>query len=534
MFASRLAVAQQTEPVSTWTPLRIGVFRAMWIAVLVSNIGTWMQAVGAQWLVVHLPHAAILVSLVQAADYLPDVLFAIVGGVLADIFDRRLILIVVQLALAVVGLALTVLTYLGEMPPALLLTFTFVIGTSSVFTNPAFQSLVPDLVPREQLRAASNLSGISINVARLVGPALAGVLIARLGVAAVFGANAATYLFFGIVVLLWRPERSSRPQLPERFLSAIRAGSRYVRNAPVVRRVLVRSAVFLVPGSVLWALLPLVATQRLHLGATGYGILLGALGAGAIVGALVLPRLQRARLSSNAMLTVSSCAYAAVTVIVALVPSYPLAIGVLIVAGVAWIVVFATLNAELQLFLPAWVRARGLSVYQMVLFGAQAVGAVLGGLIAEPFGIEFALVIAACAMIAGAATIWWWPLIETAGWDRSTVAWPEPHLVFDAAPAEGPVVVRTMYTVSQERERDFLEAMELVRQSRLRTGATQWGLFRDGDQLHRFVELFVVPSWEEHLRQHRYRQTGTDRDFEERAIALSDTPPETAHWIAVE
>ena len=529
----RLAVARQAGQVSTWAPLRIGVFRAMWIAVLVSNIGTWMQTVGAQWLVVHLPHAAILVSLVQAADYLPDVLFGIVGGVLADIFDRRLLLIVVQLALAVVGLALTILTYLGQMPPALLLTFTFVIGCSSVFTNPAFQSLVPDLVPREQLRAASNLSGISINLARLIGPALAGLLIARAGVAAVFGANAATYLFFGIVVLAWRPQRSSQPQLPERFLSAIRAGGRYVRNAPVVRRVLLRSALFLIPGTVLWALLPVVAAQRLGLGPGGYGILLGALGAGAIVGALVLPRVQ-ARLSNNALLAWSSGLYAAVMVVVVLVPSYLLAIAVLMVAGVTWIAVFATLNAELQLFLPAWVRARGLSVYQMVLFGAQAVGAVLGGLIAESFGIVFTFVIAAAAMLAGAATIRWWPLIETTGWDRGTVAWPEPHLVFDAAPEDGPVVVRTVYTVSEQREREFVKAMQLVRQSRLRTGATQWGLFRDGERAHTFIEIFIVPSWEEHLRQHRNRQTGTDRDFEERAIALTDSPPETAHWVAVE
>ena len=199
----------------------------MWIAVLVSNVGTWMQTVGAQWLLVHLPHATILVALVQTADYLPDVLFGLVGGALADVFDRRRLLIAVQVIMACIGLALTALTFAGQMPPALLLVFTFAIGCSSVFTNPAYQSLVPDLVPRNQLRAASSLGSISINLARLIGPALAGLLIARIGVTAVFGLNALTYVFFAVVVAAWRHPSGTGPALPERFLSAIRAADMF-------------------------------------------------------------------------------------------------------------------------------------------------------------------------------------------------------------------------------------------------------------------------------------------------------------------
>src|SRR5579872_892740 len=197
---------------STWAPLRIGVFRAMWIAVLVANVGTWMQTVGAQWLLVHLPHAAILVALVQTADFLPDVLFGLVGGALADVFDRRRLLIAVQVTMACIGGALTVLTFAGQMPPALLLIFTFALGCSSVFTNPAYQSLVPELVPRNELRAASALGSISVNLARLIGPAVAGVLIARIGVAAVFGLNALTYLLFAAVVTAWRPKSGTAPE----------------------------------------------------------------------------------------------------------------------------------------------------------------------------------------------------------------------------------------------------------------------------------------------------------------------------------
>ena len=246
---------------STWAPLRFGVFRALWIAALVSNVGTWMQTVGAQWLLVNQAHAAILVPLVQTASMLPYVLFGVVGGVLADTLDRRRLLIAVQCGMVAVGAVLTVLAAVHQMPPALLLTFTFVLGTGAVLTVPAYQSLVPDLVPRTQVRAASTLTSISVNLARAVGPALAGVLIARTGVAAVFAVNTASFLFYAVVVITWHPRPGSAPQYPEHFVSALRAGGRYVRNAPVVRRILLRAALFLVPGSALWALLPLVATR---------------------------------------------------------------------------------------------------------------------------------------------------------------------------------------------------------------------------------------------------------------------------------
>src|SRR5437660_5051644 len=278
-----------SRTVSTWAPLRIGIFRALWLAVLVSNIGTWVQTVGCQWLLVNQPHASILVSLVQTADMLPDVLFAYVGGVIADTFDRRWLLIIVQGCLVITGLVLTVLTFVGQMPPALLLTLTFVLGAGSAFSVPAYQALIPDLVPRSQLNSASALGSINVNLARAIGPAIAGVLITRAGVGAVFALNTATFLVFGLVVAAWRPPAGTTARFPERFISALRAGGRYVRYAPVVRRILVRSALFLVPASALWALLPLVANEQLGLGANGYGLLLGALGVGAVAGAFALP-----------------------------------------------------------------------------------------------------------------------------------------------------------------------------------------------------------------------------------------------------
>ena len=522
------------KAVSTWAPLRIGIFRALWLAVLVSNIGTWMQTVGAQWLLVNQPHASILVALVQTADMLPDVLFAYVGGVLADTFDRRWLLIIVQGCLVITGLVLTILTIIGQMPPALLLTLTFLLGAGSAFSTPAYQALIPDLVPRSQLPSASALGSISINLAGAIGPAIAGVLITRVGVGAVFALNTATLLVFGLVVAAWHPPADTTAPFPERFIPALRAGERYVRYAPVVRRILVRSALFLVPASALWALLPLVAIERLGLGANGYGLLLGALGVGAIAGAFTLPRI-RTRLSDSPMLLAASIVYAAALVVLVLVPNAAVILVVLIPTGIAWIVVLSSMNASMQLFLPAWVRARGLSVYQMVFFGAQAGGAVIWGVMAGPAGLGATFLIAAAVMVAGVATIRLWPLLDTRGIDRSlAVYWPEPHLVLDPDPQDGPVLVTSTYTIAPENKQVFLQAMSRVRKSRLRTGATAWGLYRDGEAANRFVECFVVPSWEEHLRQHNERLTGADRQYEEQVDALSDPPPLTTHLLGAD
>jgi MFS family permease len=514
--------------------LRVGIFRALWIANLVGNIGTWMQTVGAQWLLVHHPHAPVLVALVQTADMAPDVLLAYIGGVLADTFDRRQVLIAVQVYLIVAGLALTILTVTGQMPPALLLTLTFLIGAGSAFSTPAYQALIPDLVPRAELRSASALGSINVNLARAVGPALAGMIIAKAGVGAVFALNTATFLVFAIVVVTSRPPARKSSGMPEQFVSAVQAGGRYIVHAPVVRRLLSRSALFLVPASALWALLPLIATRQLGLGPSGYGLLLGAIGAGAVAGALALPNLQ-VKLSNNALLFSASVVYAVVLVVLISVHEVVVSLSVLVAAGIAWIAVLSSTNAALQIFLPAWVRARGLSVYQMVLFGAQAVGAAVWGAVAATAGLPVTFLIATAIMIAGAATIRFRPLHDTSGFDRSTAAyWPEPHLVVEPDPQVGPVLVMNTYAVSPENEAQFLDAMTRVEQSRLRTGAVEWGLYRTGETAHRFVEIFSVPTWEEHLRQHNERLTGTDRQYEEDVEALSESSPQVMHLLGVD
>src|SRR3954447_6242050 len=285
-------------PTSAWAPLHNGVFRALWLAVLGSQIGTWMQTVGAQWLLVDQPNTPTLVSLVQTATMLPMLLLAVPAGVLAGALDRRHMLIVVQCFQAATGALLTVLTLAGQMTPALLLTLTFVLGCGAAMTIPTYQALIPDLVPRPQLPSASALGAISMNLARAVGPAVAGVLIAQVGPTAVFAFNTATLIAFAVVLMLWRRHPTDDAGDPEPFVAALRAAGRFVRHSAAMRRFLLRVALFILPGVALWALLPLVASRQLAMGPGGYGLLLAALGVGAIGGAFLLPRMQ-ATMSDN-------------------------------------------------------------------------------------------------------------------------------------------------------------------------------------------------------------------------------------------
>jgi predicted MFS family arabinose efflux permease len=488
-----------------------------------------MQTVGAQWLLVSLPSAAALVALVQTADTLPDVLLAFPAGALADAFDRRRLLIGLQLFQVVVGAGLTGLTLTGHIDPPLLLTFTFLLGAGSAMAVSPYQALIPELVPRDQLRAASALGSISINLARAIGPAIAGVLIGQVGVGVVFAINTAAFLLLIAVLLIWRRPIEAAAQAPERFLPALRAGGRYVRYSPVTRRILLRLGFFVAPATAIWALLPLVARDVLGLGAEGYGLLLGALGGGAIAGAFALPQIS-ARLSPNRMLAGASITYALVMAVLVTVHHPLAACLVLIPAGAAWVTVIAQLNSTIQLFLPGWVRGRGLAAYQIVLFGSQAVSAAVWGLLANWGGLVETFLIAAGVLLAGTATIARWPLFDLSGLNReSRIVWPEPTLALEPTFDSGPILVSVIYTIAAELQDRFLEAMRDLRLSRMRTGAIRWELYRDGEHPDRFVEEYTVPSWEEHLRQHHGRLTGADVEIEQRVDSLSSPPPQTTH-----
>ena len=523
--------AQPRRPMieSAWAPLRIKAFRALWLAQLGSAIGTWMQTVGAQWLLIDQPGAATLVAMVQVAAMLPVLMLALPAGALADILDRRPLLIGVQLFQTCVAVALAALTVAGRMTPALLLTFTFLLGCGVALTLPAYQALIQDLVPRARIRSAAALGGVAVNAARAVGPALAGLIIAQVGPGAVFALNAAGFAVFAVVLRAVRRPVAAVEMAPERFASAIRAGQRYVRNSPAVRRMLLRVGLFVLPGAALWALLPLVASQLLGTGPTGYGVLLAALGAGAVLGADLLPRLG-ARLSANRLLLVAGAAFTASLLACVLVRNLVVLAILLVPAGIAWLWVLMTVTGALQAFLPGWVRARGLSMYNIVFAGGQAIGALLWGLLAQWWGLPSVFLAAAAVMAISTATIGVWPLRDVAGLDRDLAAFmPDPALVREPDPDEGPVLVTLTYTVEDDHVPGFVEVMAEVRLSRLRTGASSCQLYQDGADPTQFLQVSQYPTWEEHLRQHTDRLTGADRALYEAAAALATGLPETRH-----
>ncbi len=525
------AISAGAAHVTAWSPLRVRAFRMLWIGTAATNLGAWMQTVGAQWMLVADMGAEALVALVHTATTLPVLLLAMPAGALADIVNRTRLLVGAQLFVAAVSVTMAVLGTAGHLEPGLLLMSTFALGAGAALAAPATGALIPDLVPRSELVEASALGAISVNVARAAGPAIAGFLIAATGAALVFVLNAVAALAFAAILVLGRIGPKGVADDRERFTAALSAGGRYVRHTRVVRRILLRAVLFVVPATAIWALLPLLAGRDLGLGPDGYGLLLGALGVGAIAGAVLLPRLP-AGPSTNWTVAAMSLAYAGTLVATALVRRpLPLTLA-MVPAGVAWVAILANVNAQIQLFLPGWVRARGLAVYQVVVIGGQAVAAGGWGLVGHLFGLRAAFLTAAGLLVAGALTAARWPLPDTGRVNQHpAVYWPEPHLVLDPAAGGGPVLVTVTYTVRPDHQQAFVAAMAPIGQARRRTGARRYRLFREGEAADRYVEAFLVPSWDEHLRQHYGRLTRDEQAQERAAVALADGPPVIRHLL---
>ncbi|MFF0492358.1 MFS transporter [Nocardia sp. NPDC004068] len=524
--------APPIAPASTWAPLASRVFRALWIAQLVSNLGTWMQTVGAQWLLVEEPNAATLVSLVQTATTLPVMLLSIPSGVLADLLDRRRLLIGAQSAMAVCALVLAGVTAVGRITPALLLTLLFLLGIGQAMTAPAWQAVQPELVPRNEIPAAAALGSMSNNIGRAVGPAIAGVLVSLVGPTLVFAVNAASFVGVVAVLVRWRRPTADQDLPAERPFAALQTGLRFIRAAPAIRRVLLRSILFIGPASALWALLPVVAHARLGLSSSGYGLLLGALGVGAVAGATQLTWLRRT-LSPTRLLALAAVLFAVATLAAASVPVAGIVLVALVFGGFSWLTALSTLNSTMQLLLPGWVRARGLSVYQLVFMGGQAVGSLVWGVVAGSFGVTVALWCATGLLALCALTTVWLPVRVTSLDTTPAAYWPEPVLEFEPEPEDGPVLVLVTYHVPAAAAADFTSAMARVGRSRQRTGAMEWRLYRDVGVADRYIEAFVVRSWDEHMRQHQVRLTANDRLAEQRVGEYTTGESHTLHLVAV-
>ncbi len=521
----------QQQVLSAWSPLGQPLFRALWIAAVMSNIGTLMQNVGAAWLMTSLSRSPLLVSLVQTATTLPLFLLSLPAGALADVLDRRRILLFTQSWMLVAAASLGLLTLAGQMTPGVLLALTFALGLGAALNAPAWQAIIPELVPGEQLMAAVALNSVGFNMARAVGPALGGLLVASAGSGVVFLINAAS--FVGVIAVLFYWKRSAVKSISpaERIIGAMWAGVRYVRHTPILQAIIVRAGVFAFFGTPLLALLPLFVRHELGLGSAGYGVLLGAFGVGAILGAAVLPRL-RYKFSPEFLIYCGFFLFAAVMIAVAYVPSFLLLNGFMLMGGAAWLAILSIFNTSVQVTVPSWVRGRALAFYLLIFFGGMAGGSFLWGAVAEFIGIPLTLSGAAAGLIIGLLATFRFRL-EVVEMDlRPSMHYPEHTVVVDPQPEHGPVMVMVEYCIDPEKSRDFIRAMQGLGRVRRRDGAFQWGLYHDTADPGRYVETFVVESWAEHLRQHE-RITMADRQAEDqaRSFHIENGRPRVSHLI---
>ncbi|MGP6487121.1 MFS transporter [Duffyella gerundensis] len=521
--------APLANPPSSWQPLQQPVFRMLWIATVVSNIGSWMSDVGINWTMLSLSADPLAIALVQAASSLPMFLFALPSGVMADIVDRRRYLIFSQIWMFIAAAGLTLLSLFGLVTPMILLAATFLLSTGAAMSSPPFQAIVPDLVSKAELSPAIALNSLGINISRAIGPALGGLILSFAGPWMVFALNALSVLGVMWVLWRWKPAASVQRLPPEHFFSAVRAGLRYVHAAPVLRNVLIRTIAFFLFASAGWALLPLVARRELGLGPGGYGLMLACIGLGAICGAVLLPKL-RARLNPDRLMVAASLLFAMTLLALAFVRHVWWLNAAEFFMGFAWIAVLSTLNVGAQRSAARWVKARALAVYLTVFFGAMTLGSAIWGQLASQFGISQSLMVATIGLVLASATALRWRLDQ------------DPDLNLDLsgqtdasglkiAHGRGPVMVSYEYAIDPATGYDFMVAIQEMRRVRRRGGAISWSVYEDVQQPGIFVETFVIGSWMEHLRE-ADRHTMNDLKIQRRVHAfLADNARPTVRYL---
>jgi len=524
---------------SGFAPLKIPLFRDRWIASTVSSVGTWMQDTAGTWLMTSLTTSPLLIALMQTAASLPVLLLGLLAGATADIFDRRKLLIFWQAwMLGSVGI-LAVLTFVGYISPWALLAFTFLLNVGSAMNNPAWQAIVPELIPRELIPDAVSLNAASNNLARAVGPALGGLMVAGFqrvytGAGSVFALNALSFAGVIWVLVNWKRIPLFKSTLPsERIAGSIRGGLRYLRYAPDLQSSLVRAFIYTFFISAIWSLLAVVARLDLKQGPLGYGILNGSLGVGAVVAATSLHRIRQ-RFSASMILAASTFYNVAVLLVLAFVRSPSIIIPALILSGAAWTSTMSTINVSVQLAVPAWVQARALGAYMMTFQGGMALGAVLWGTIAEHTSTPIALASAAGGLLITYPFARRFRILHGPLPDHTPYQWkrPAPELAPDTEPTDGPVRISIHYRIPAENYAEFTHAIHQLRGVRLRDGAMRWGIYRDAIDSEHLNETFIMESWLDYLRS-RERITAADEVIRARVRALHqhDDPPKTTYQI---
>ena len=529
---TRMAHAASALPGGPWAPLASPLFRGLWLASLGSNVGTWLQNVAAGWEMTNLTTSPLMVALVQVASSAPSFLLAIAAGALADIADRRTILIATQLAGAVIAGLLALVTALGALTAPTLLLLTFLLGVQASLMTPAWGATVADVVPRTQLASAVALGSISFNLSRSVGPALGGLILSVTHPAVAFALNALSFVGVLVVLLRWQRARPVPRLPPEGFAAAIRAGVRYTMEEPAFRALLARCAVFAMPAAAVFALLPVIAKGSTYSSANAYAILLTAIGLGAVATALMMPRL-RSRYTHDQLLAASAVLFALALAAPALTHRFVWMLLTMPLAGAAWLTTLSGLQSAVQHVAPAWVKARGLAIYFMTQNGAIALGGAVWGTLASSASVQIALAVAAAVLFA--AAIWFArgrigvaDSLEAGETGES----PTPHFADDVPNDAGPVLVTIEYDVRPDARDAFIAQMRELGRLRRRDGAFAWECSFDIRRRSVAIESFQIESWLEHLRQHD-RAGAQFQSIRERVRALCARPPRARHFVSI-
>lgn len=517
----------------TLAPFHAPIFAAIWTASLISNFGGLIQTVGASWLMTSIAPSADMVALVQASTTLPIMLLSLAAGATADIWDRRVVMLIAQGLMLAVSATLSVTAYAGLITPWLLLSLTFLLGCGAALYGPAWQSSVGEQVPRSDIAAAVALNSIAFNLARTAGPALGGLIVALAGPPAAFLTNTISYVALIFVLATWRRPRPKSFLPAESMFMAMGAGVRYARLSPGIRAVLVRGGVFGLIGSAVWALMPLIARDLIKGGAVIYGLLLGAFGCGAVIGALRITALRR-RHPNELIHRCATLAFGAATLLTAMSTIHLVSFAALMVAGAAWVLTLATFNVTVQTSSPRWVVGRTVSLYQMITFGGLSLGSWIWGEITTRFELRTSLLASGALMCLSILLGRRFRLLQPEGLnlDPSRTWSQEQNAQLQQLSESGPVVVTVEYRIATENAEGFLHAMHELRRVRRRDGARRWSLMQDMADEQRWVERYHSPNWVEHLRRH-HRFTVSDQEIERRAVAYHEgpEPPRVHHLI---
>ena len=516
------------------SPLAGATFRNFYIGSIGAALGYTMQATISAWLMATLTTSALMVALVQSASTAPTLLFGLFAGTLADIVDRRRVILGTQVVLFSATMLLGVSALASIVGPISLLFLTFAVGAGFTFYLPAQQASINELVPRSELSRAVALGSVAFNVARAVGPAAAGALAAALSSGATLVAAAFFFVPMFVAMRHTRLRQAPLPGVPERLISGAMSGLRFVRHSAPMRAFVLRNLTFSVCASAFWALLPVIARDQLRLGAGGFGLLSASFGIGAILGAISIPRLL-VKQSMNAIVTQGGILWACAIFIVALTGITPLALLGAFCAGMAWVYVFATLSAGTQSSAPGWVRARAVSMNIVTTQGCLAIGSAFWGAFANGVGTHWALGVSAAAVFV---LQWLYRRVRVEmGVEADVVPGarlPELAIASEPSPDDGPVLIQLEYRIDPANRDAFLQAIQKVGPTRRRNGATSWRIFRDLGEEGRYVERYVIASWAEYVRL-RSRMTMADSQLQQAAAALQrpDVPIRVSRFIGV-